>query len=474
MAIDKTTYAAAKKYTDTTVLGGGAIKGKNCIVDSIMAITGGNRVTFKWTLDNGTVQTNYMDVMDGADGLGIASVDIDSTNNHLIITYDDGTTHDAGEIEAQGQTIQRNVLPEASEEEAGKIYQYIGATDSNYTNGYFYECVLKDGNYIWENKAVQPGASGVIDTELNKTSHNAVENMAIAVPIEALQGSMANVKLDITQLQGSMLNVKADIGLLQGSQLALKTAVDNLDLLMASKVDKVPGKGLSTEDFTAEEKEKLSKLPEIYTIGSGLNLDGTVLSATGIAIPIDTQLDEDSPNPVQNKAIAVPVQALQGSMANVKLDVDQLKASDVSLKLRVQQLEASMPNKAAKSDVDQIRLDVQQLQGSMTNVKLDVDQLKASDVSLKLRVSQLEASMPNKADLDDLDEWAGTSTVDSNGDITFDDLDDSLNYDVPYFQNKFVSIKGMTKGTGTAQGTIKLTYHTDGTNGLSGKLRIIK
>ena len=50
------------------MVGGGAIKGKNCTVDSIAEITGGHRVTFKWTLDDGTVLTGTMDVMDGAKG----------------------------------------------------------------------------------------------------------------------------------------------------------------------------------------------------------------------------------------------------------------------------------------------------------------------------------------------------------------------------------------------------------------------
>jgi len=34
---------------------------------------------------------------DGADGLGIKSVDINGSN-HLIVTYDDNTTHDAGAL----------------------------------------------------------------------------------------------------------------------------------------------------------------------------------------------------------------------------------------------------------------------------------------------------------------------------------------------------------------------------------------
>ena len=67
----KSALGASYKYTDEAVAGGGAIKGKNCVIDSIVEIEGGNRITFKWTLDNGTVQTETMDVMDGIDGRGI-------------------------------------------------------------------------------------------------------------------------------------------------------------------------------------------------------------------------------------------------------------------------------------------------------------------------------------------------------------------------------------------------------------------
>lgn len=104
MALSIETLAVAKKYTDDSIAGGGALKGKNCVITSIESITGGHRVTFQWTLDNGTVQTDTMNVMDGADGQdgedgkGIQSVSVNE-NNHLIITYSDGTTTDAGQIE---------------------------------------------------------------------------------------------------------------------------------------------------------------------------------------------------------------------------------------------------------------------------------------------------------------------------------------------------------------------------------------
>ena len=71
MAIDVKTLTLAKKYCDTEVAGGGAIKGKNCVIKSKTAIEGGTRIVFAWYLDNGTEQTTTMDVMDGADGNGI-------------------------------------------------------------------------------------------------------------------------------------------------------------------------------------------------------------------------------------------------------------------------------------------------------------------------------------------------------------------------------------------------------------------
>lgn len=58
------------------------------------------------------------------------------------------------------EIVQRSALPQASEEEVNKIYQYVGTTDANYTNGYFYKCV-SDGQvpatYSWTAIEVQDG-----------------------------------------------------------------------------------------------------------------------------------------------------------------------------------------------------------------------------------------------------------------------------------------------------------------------------
>ena len=109
--------AAANSYTEETVMGAGAIKGKNCIISSITEITGGHRVTFQWTLDNGTVQTDTMDVMDGA-----------------------------------GEEWQYTTMPAANADNLNKVIQYIGASCGDLIKGHFYLCV-SDGastpTYSW-------------------------------------------------------------------------------------------------------------------------------------------------------------------------------------------------------------------------------------------------------------------------------------------------------------------------------------
>lgn len=66
-----------------------------------------------------------------------------------------------------------------------------------------------------------------------------------------------------------------------------KNAIQNkvikkyVDDNVGDKVDKVSGKGLSTNDYTTAEKTKLGGLADIQSIGDGLSLDNGELSATG-------------------------------------------------------------------------------------------------------------------------------------------------------------------------------------------------
>ena len=80
MGIDIKTLAAAQLYTKKSLQGAGAIVGKNVQVSKIEPIKGGNRVTFTYTLDNGTPKNSYLEVMNGEQGASVVSANIDETS----------------------------------------------------------------------------------------------------------------------------------------------------------------------------------------------------------------------------------------------------------------------------------------------------------------------------------------------------------------------------------------------------------
>lgn len=53
------------------------------------------------------------------------------------------------------ETIQLDAMPTASVDRIGTIVQYTGTTTSEYKKGYFYECVLDGADYKWEEREVQ-------------------------------------------------------------------------------------------------------------------------------------------------------------------------------------------------------------------------------------------------------------------------------------------------------------------------------
>lgn len=90
---------------------------------------------------------------------------VDTLMTSLMETYDDipkyldktGTQLLINEIKRRlglkQDVVQYSLMPAASADNLGKIYQYVGTTTSSYTQGYFYQCV-SDGaaspTYSWE------------------------------------------------------------------------------------------------------------------------------------------------------------------------------------------------------------------------------------------------------------------------------------------------------------------------------------
>jgi hypothetical protein len=91
-------------------------------------------------------------------------------------------------------------------------------------------------------------------------------------------GSWSGVKMDWTP---SFTPVDASMSDSSVNAVQNKVIKKYVDDSVGDKVDKVSGKGLSTNDYTTEEKTKLGGLVDIQSIGDGLSLDNGELSATG-------------------------------------------------------------------------------------------------------------------------------------------------------------------------------------------------
>ena len=197
--MDIVTLALAKAFTKKTVDGLGALKGANAVITSITKENGISTVTFEWTGTSGIKETDSIQVKDGEKGdtgLSVKSLSIDE-NEHLIITYSDNTTEDAGamprielEISAEGG----NAL---IQKEDG-LYVAEGAVvispDENNAlesreNGLYAE--NKDlSNYVQiYNEEGNPGwTQNEVDSELSKTSERPVQNKVITAKLEKIEG----------------------------------------------------------------------------------------------------------------------------------------------------------------------------------------------------------------------------------------------------------------------------------------------
>ena len=197
--MDIVTLALAKAFTKKTVDGLGALKGANAVITSITKENGISTVTFEWTGTSGTKETDSIQVKDGEKGdtgLSVKSLSIDE-NEHLIITYSDNTTEDAGAMPRIELGISAEGGNALIQKEDG-LYVAEGAVvispDENNAlesreNGLYAE--NKDlSNYVKiYNEEGNPGwTQNEVDSELSKTSERPVQNKVITAELEKIEG----------------------------------------------------------------------------------------------------------------------------------------------------------------------------------------------------------------------------------------------------------------------------------------------
>lgn len=93
--MDIVSYALSKKYVAKSLDGLGALKGANCVIESVETVPEGNRVTFSWTGTSGAKETITILVKNGEQGNGVVKVEkiktVDLVDTYRM-TFDDGST----------------------------------------------------------------------------------------------------------------------------------------------------------------------------------------------------------------------------------------------------------------------------------------------------------------------------------------------------------------------------------------------
>ena len=189
-----------------------------------------------------------------------------------------------------------------------------------------------------------------IDSALNSTSTNPVENKVIyealdsKVDKEIGKGLSSNdftdeLKDKLVNLNpgGSAITVDAELSATSENPVQNKVIYTALE----NKVNVDGNKVLSSNDFTDAEKEKLS---------------GIAPNAT--AVTVDRLLDKDSENAVSNKAVTNNINTLTGNINNLQTAVNELQAGSAESlnSIKINNVEVSKQNKVSNIETDEVSI----------------------------------------------------------------------------------------------------------------------
>ena len=348
--------AIANQYTDESLAGAGAVAGVPCQIQSITDITGGHRVTFLWVDNNGDSHTSSMDVLngvngqdgrDGADGKGIKAVTINE-EDHLIITYSDDTTSDAGKIEIQSAVDSVNgktgaVTLDASDVGALPDNTAIPTKTSNLTNdsGFITKAVNDLVNYYLKSETYSKTEVDGIVTAIKNSRFEYVAtlpttdiktNVIYLVPKSPSQ--ISNVKDEYINLDGTTAgwekigDTEIDLSDYVTTQvlntaLANYTTTADLTTLLAAKQDTLTFDNAPTENSNNPVKSggvysanqniyevmgqngaknllpiKYSKITNYGLIWEKLNDGSVIMNGTSTASPAQQSLFDATPSTI--------------------------------------------------------------------------------------------------------------------------------------------------------------------------------
>ena len=260
------TLVASKKFTSESLLGGGAVVGKNVTISSITPIDGGNRITFSYTLDDGTVKTSTLDVMngvngtdgkngtkgtkgdpgqngqDGTDGIGILKIEKTKTEGLIdtyVITFSDDSTFEYtvtnGKDGTGSSTGEENVI------ESIKVNGVAQTVAEDKSVDITVPTVDVDKNYV--------------DTELAKKANTS--------DIPSLDGYVTDEELNAKGYLTSHQDISGKVDKVKGKSLIADTEIERLKGVKNyddTEIKTELAKKANSTDVTKEISDKIAEV----------------------------------------------------------------------------------------------------------------------------------------------------------------------------------------------------------------------
>ena len=296
-------------------------------VDSALSSTSTNPVQNKIINTKfDSVQADIDSKVDKVDGKGLSTNDLTAT---LKSNYDTAYTHSQqahATADAEKNVIvgvQKNGADLTVNSSTRKVNITVPTKTSELTNDSNF-ATISDVN----------AAKTIVDSALSSTSTNPVQNSAVKAALDGKVDTEQGKGLSTNDLTDSLKNnydaaythsqqahapANAEANVITGIQkngtnltiankkvnITVPTKITDLTndsdfattTQLDTKVDKVTGKGLSTNDYTTEEKTKLSNIED----GANKTI-------------VDTALSSTSTNPVQNKVINTKLNSMQSDI----------------------------------------------------------------------------------------------------------------------------------------------------------------
>lgn len=201
-------------------------------------------------MPNETVVDNIEYVDTKVDGL------IDDNATGLTKTFSsDKITKTFATLEEVNERIpQYEIMPTATESCGGQVVQFIGTSTSDYTHGYFYECVPQGSGYIWKNIGVQ----------------------AIPVSLSELTNDSDYITVNVDNLVNYYLKTETY------SQAEVDEIVGKLNRLTTEIVTALPTENISTTTIYLIKVDETSNYTQHMYIGDAwADLGSTTIDLSG-------------------------------------------------------------------------------------------------------------------------------------------------------------------------------------------------